>query len=71
MDKIEKAACNYEEIIPELELAIAHVKTVAAHFRSKELARAGAHAFAVKGHLEAAQRKLADLSIEHAANSRP
>lgn len=70
-EPFEGIAVRYEEVAKELELAIAHLKTTAAHFRSKELARAGAHAFAVTGHLKKAEQKMNALAILHADNAKP
>lgn len=70
-EPFEGIACRYEEVVAELELAIAHLKTTAAHFREKELARAGAHAFAVTGHLKKAEQKMDALAILHANHAKP
>ncbi|MBL4846379.1 MAG: hypothetical protein JKY65_12700 [Planctomycetes bacterium] len=70
-ETLEAAQAGYRELCTELELALAHAKTVLDHLEASELARAGAHGFAVAGHLEGARRKLADLAIDWAAHSKP
>ena len=70
-DTLEAAQAGYRELCSELELALAHAKTVLVHLEARELARAGAHGFAVQGHVEGARRQLAELAIDWAAHSTP
>ena len=68
---LEEAATQYEAVAAELEQAVAHLNTVAGHFRTKELARAGAHAFAAHGHMLNAEALFGELAKLHASRSTP
>jgi hypothetical protein len=61
----------FEEIAQELERGAAHARTAATHFRTREYARMGAHAWAVQGHVHEAQARLARQSRDHASVSDP
>ena len=50
----EKQAKALDEIVAELEKAVAHAKTAASHFRSGEVPRGCAHTLAVDGHIRIA-----------------
>lgn len=68
---LEDIAKQYEDLAIELELAVAHCHDVAAHFRNKELARAGAHGYSVHGHMKKAEEMLTKLAKLHAEKSVP
>ena len=67
----ERQASRFDQIAREAEALSAHARTVAKHFRTNEIARAGAHAFAVDGHFARIRRVLEESAIEHAQRSRP
>ncbi len=67
----EDIAKQYEELASELELAVAHCHTVAGHFRSRELARAGAHGYAIHGHMKKSEELLNKLAKLHAEKATP
>lgn len=67
----ERQASRFDQIAREAEALSAHARTVAQHFRAEEIARAGAHAFAVDGHFALICRLLEESAIEHAQRSRP
>lgn len=54
-DDFEKAAVDFETIAHELERAGAHARVVAAHYRDKNIPRAGAHSIATLGHMKSAE----------------
>ena len=61
----------FEEVAQQLDLAAAHARTAARHFRDREYARMGAHAWAAQGHIHEAQSRLARQSRDHARVSTP
>lgn len=61
----------FDAIADELELAVAHCKTAASHYRDENIPRGAAHAWSASGHLETARALLIDQSRDHAARSRP
>jgi hypothetical protein len=67
----ERQAERFDLIAREAESLAAHARTAAAHFRNREIARAGAHAFALEGHLVNIRRALDEAAIEHAGRSNP
>jgi hypothetical protein len=70
-DALEATARLYEEAAEELEQALAHCRVAAQHFRSHEVPRGTAHAWAARGHLLDAQARLDEQAREHAARSVP
>jgi hypothetical protein len=67
----EDAARRYDQVADELELAVAHLRTTARHFRDAEIPRACAHAWAARGHRLNARALLDALASEHASRSAP
>jgi hypothetical protein len=70
-ERLEAAARLCEEAAAELDQAAAHARIAAEHFRNREVPRAGAHAWATRGHIVAAGRLLDEQAVEHAHRSRP
>lgn len=70
-EAIQAAQAGYRALAEELEQALAHAQTVIQHLEDRELARAGAHGFALQGHLESARAKLAELAIDWSKHSSP
>ena len=68
---LDEAARLYESAAAELELARAHCETAAGHFRSREVPRGAAHAWAARGHMLAAQELLDAQARTHATKSVP
>ncbi len=69
--RLHAAAQRYEDAAAELERAVEHCRVAAEHFRNREVPRAGAHAWAVRGHLLEAQARLDEQARDHARSSRP
>ena len=70
-ERFEATATLYDEAAAELELAAAHCKTTAGHFRNGEVPRATAHAWAALGHIRNANDRLETQAQEHAERSIP
>ena len=70
-EKLEDSAKRYDAIAEELSKAVAHYKTAARHFRTQEIPRGSAHAYAGWGHINRAEELLKAESIKHAENSTP
>jgi hypothetical protein len=70
-DRLHAAARLLDEAAEELELAARHCRTAAAHFRDREIPRAGAHAWAAFGHVREAEARLDEQAREHARRSNP
>lgn len=68
---LEEQALRCNAVASELELAAKHMRTMADHFRSQEVARAGAHSLAAQGHIEKARLVFADIAVNHAAKAIP
>jgi hypothetical protein len=68
---LEATARLYDAAASELEQAMAHCRTAARHFRSSEIPRGAAHAWAARGHVLAAGEALDAQAREHAERSRP
>lgn len=66
----ERQAARFDLIAREADSLAAHARTAATHFRNQEVPRAGAHAFALEGHLANIRHLLAEAAIEHAGRSR-
>jgi hypothetical protein len=69
-DRMEAAAKLYDTAAEELEQAAAHARVAAEHFRDGEIPRGGAHAWATRGHMLAAQQALDEQALEHRLRSR-
>ena len=67
--RLEAAAALYDDAAAELERAVAHCRLSAEHFRNGEVPRAAAHAWATRGHLLAAGRRLDEQAEEHRLRS--
>ena len=67
---MEAAAQLYDTAADELEKAAAHARVAAQHFREREIPRGGAHAWATRGHMLAAQQALDEQALEHRLRSR-
>jgi TPR repeat protein len=68
--RLAAAARLYDEAAEELDRAAAHARVAARHFRDGEVPRGGAHAWAVRGHLLAAERLLDEQALGHRLHSR-
>jgi hypothetical protein len=68
--RMEAAAQLYDGAADELEKAAAHARRAAEHFRDGEVPRGGAHAWATRGHLLAAEKSLDEQALEHRLRSR-
>jgi hypothetical protein len=67
--KLEAAASIFESAAEELELAGAHSRRAAEHFRAGEVPRGTAHAWAALGHLKTAEDRLMVQAREHRQRS--
>jgi len=67
--RLDEAAALHDAAAEELERAVAHCRAAATHFRSGEIPRGAAHAWAAHGHVLAAQERLAEQARTHAARS--
>lgn len=70
-EKLKAQAKHLDEIADELEKAVAHAKTAAAHFRSGEVPRGCAHTVAVEGHMLVASEHIQEIVKAHRLVSRP
>jgi len=70
-DDLEAAARLFDAAADELERAIAHCRTAAAHLRAREVPRGAAHAWAAWGHLDVAVERLREQARMHAGKSNP
>jgi len=70
-EDLESAARLFEDAAGELEQAVRHCRTAAAHMRGREVPRGAAHAWAALGHLEVAGERLRDQARMHAGKSSP
>jgi hypothetical protein len=67
--RLEAAALLFESAADELELAGAHARRAAEHFREGEVPRAAAHAWAAFGHLRTGEARLVAQAQEHRQRS--
>jgi hypothetical protein len=67
--RLEAAALLFESAADELELAAAHARRSAGHFRDGEVSRATAHAWAALGHLKTGEDRLLVQAAEHRQRS--
>ncbi len=63
--RLEAAALLYESAADEFELAAAHARRAAEHFRAGDVPRGTAHAWASLGHLRTAEDRLMVQAREH------
>ena len=63
--RLEHAASLYDEAAAELERGAAHSRRAAEHFRSGDVPRGTAHAWATRGHVLAASRHLDEQAEMH------
>jgi hypothetical protein len=68
---LDKHAELYEEAARELEVAAAHLRRTAEHFRNREIPRACAHVFAAQGHLLVVHKIIEDHALLHASKAVP
>jgi len=71
MDPRDEQAERFDQVAAELELAAAHCRSTAKHFRDREIPRAGAHAFAAHGHWVAAGATFDEAAVAHADKAIP
>jgi hypothetical protein len=67
----EEAASEFDACARELDQAISHYRSVAAHFRQREIPRACAHVCAAQGHIQAAQKRYENWLVAHSRHSEP
>lgn len=70
-DLRSQIADRYRALAGELETAIGHALDCEDHYRSGDVPRGCAHAFALEGHLRRVTAELEALSIIHADHSTP
>ena len=68
-ERFEAAARLYDEAAAELDVAAAHCRRSAEHFRNREVPRGAAHAWAALGHLREAEERLDEQARQHAERS--
>lgn len=68
---LDKQTKLYEQAAKELDVAAAHLRTTAKHFRNKEVPRACAHVFAAQGHLSTVHKIIEDHALLHASKAIP
>lgn len=68
-ERLDATAHLYDEVAVELERALGHCRVAAEHFRSRDVPRGAAHAWAVRGHLLRAGFLLDEQAREHAMHS--
>jgi hypothetical protein len=68
--RLEASAKVFEAAAEELEKAAAHARRAAEHLRDGEIPRGGAHAWATRGHVLAAEQALDEQALEHRLRSR-
>ena len=67
--RLEAAALLFESAADELDLAGAHARRAAEHFRAGEVPRGTAHAWAAFGHVRTGEERLAAQAQEHRQRS--
>jgi len=68
-ERLEATALLYDEAAKELDLAARHCEVVAQHFRDNIVPRGTAHAWAARGHLLEAEKRLDEQAREHSSRS--
>jgi hypothetical protein len=69
-ERLQRAVELYEASAAELDLAARHCRVAADHFRTGEVPRGAAHAFAAHGHALRGRETLDEAARLHAAASR-
>jgi hypothetical protein len=69
-ERLAQAAQLYAAAATELDSAAAHARSAAEHFRNGDVPRGAAHAWAVRGHVLAAERSLDEQALEHRLRAR-
>jgi hypothetical protein len=67
--RLEAAAQLFDAAAEELDKAAAHARRAAEHLRNGEVPRGGAHAWATRGHVLAAEQSLDEQALEHRLRS--
>ena len=67
--RLEAAALLFESAADELDLAGAHARRAAEHFRAGGVPRATAHAWAALGHMRTGEERLVTQAQEHRQRS--
>ena len=67
--RLEAAASLFDSAADELDLAGAHARRAAEHFRAGDVPRATAHAWAALGHLKTGEDRLVVQAREHRQRS--
>jgi hypothetical protein len=70
-ERLEAAAALFDAAADEFDKAAAHARVAAQHFRDGEVPRGGAHAWAARGHVLAAEQALDAQALEHRLHARP
>ena len=68
-DSLEQQAARLDEVILELERAIAHARIASRQFRDGEVPRACAHVIAVSGHLTRSSGMIQSACESHAVSA--
>ena len=63
--RLEAAASLFDSAADELDLAGAHARKAAEHFREGDVPRAASHAWAALGHLKTGEDRLVVHAREH------
>jgi lactoylglutathione lyase len=63
--RLEEAARLYDRAADELERGAAHARRAAVHFRNGDVPPGGAHAWATRGHVLAAEQALDEQALQH------
>jgi hypothetical protein len=69
-ERLETSAKLFDAAAEELDNAAAHARVAAQHLRDGEIPRAGAHAWATRGHVLAAEQALDEQALAHRLRSR-
>ncbi|MCB1693479.1 MAG: hypothetical protein KDI19_12000 [Pseudomonadales bacterium] len=67
---LQEQSDRFEKIAEELNVAADHARITAKHYRNAEVARAGAHAFALQGHVSNARELFHASARLHASKAR-
>jgi hypothetical protein len=65
----EEQAARFVSIAEEAAKLADHARIAAAHFRSGEVSRAGAHALALQGHLIVVRNLLDEVAVVHSTKA--
>jgi hypothetical protein len=70
-NEFSKVIAEIEDLMKELEAALAHSRTARDHYGAADVPRACAHLWAMQGHLTLAERRAAGLAQLHAGKAKP